>query len=87
MTNNYNNISIFSVTASYGDSVIDLSNGATIHLHGDGTAEDRENGGRYVEIMRGIGQPEMVDGEECFDEYESLGWAEMSNAQENGYTC
>lgn len=60
-----------------------LSNGATIHLRGDGTGTDRVFGDEYVEISRGIGEP--VDGE--YEQYEYLGWALVRDAQNGGYIC
>lgn len=71
------NFEIHSVIKSYsgnGIFVYDLSNGEEIRGSGDGTATSAD-GDMYTEILRGVGQPEIIDGEECYDRYESLGWA------------
>lgn len=68
---------IIAVTQTYGDgsrgSVVDLANGVTLTLIGDGTGHD-EKGNEYVEVCRGIGEPHEED-QNYYNEYEFLGYA------------
>lgn len=63
---------IISEKTWYGTTYLDLTNGVTLHLRGDGTGT-AENGTEYTCVSRGVGDP---DDEGNFDTYEILGWVE-----------